>query len=106
MTQAERVDFSRKIRSKYQDVFKVNSGCNKFCIDPDNFSDEVNVKGRLHLPSSIEFFREIGASKFVLNILKEGHHPKLKEPVPDFEFRNNASYFKHQDFAESQEFDS
>ena len=24
----------------------------------------------------------------------------MKEPVPDFDFRNNASFFKHQDFAE------
>ena len=83
-------------------MFEVQSTCNNFSVDLDSFSDEIEVAGRLHLPESIKFFESIGASKFIINVLKKGHHPKLKSPVPDYEFKNNASYFKHRDFADDQ----
>ena len=40
------------------------------------------------MPQSIEFFRTIGASKFILDTLTYGHHPKLTGPVPDYEIEN------------------
>ena len=90
------------VKNKFIDILKVNRGCDRFPVDTDNFDDEVNVKGRLHLPASIQFFKEIGASEFILDILEKGHHPKLKEAVPDFDFKNNSSFFKHQKFAEDE----
>ena len=80
----------------------MSGDCDKFPVDIDSYDDTVNVVGRLNLPSSISFFEEIGASDFVLKIMKEGHFPKLKEAVPDFEFRNNASFFKNTEFAENE----
>ena len=99
VTQKERHDQGVNVRRKFDDIFKVKTNCDRFSVNLENFDDSVNVKGRLHLPSSIEFFEEIGASEFILKILKEGHHPKLKGPVPDFDLRNNASFFKHEEFA-------
>ena len=100
VTLAERRTFQNDVRQKFTDIFEVGARCSKFAVDLDQYDDSVNVLGRLQLPSSLSFFEEIGASDFVIKSLREGHYPKLKEPVPDFEYRNNASFFKHKDFAE------
>ena len=102
VTLREREEQRSSIKTKYKEVFEVNANCERFAADIDNYSDEINVKGRLHMPSSIEFYKEIGASSFVLNMLKEGHHPRLREPVPNYELKNNASYFSNQIFAEEE----
>ena len=97
-----RQSFNNDVKCKYTDIFKVSANCDKFTANLDLYDDTVNVKGRLHLPSSIAFFEEIGASDFILKTLKEGHFPKLKETVPDFEFKNNAGFYKNQEFAEKE----
>ena len=102
MTAVERAEFAGKVRIKHSEVFEVKSNCNDFPVDVESYNDETNVKGRLHLPDSIRFYQSIGASKFIIDILKKGHHPKLKAPVPDYDLKNNASYFKHQEFAEKE----
>ena len=102
VTISERRTFQNDVRRKFADIFEVGTHCDKFKVDLDRYDDSVNVRGRLQLPSSIAFFEEIGASDFVIKSLKEGHFPKLKESVPNFEFKNNASFFKHKDFAEQE----
>ena len=67
----KRRNFQSEIKSKFSDVFEVSADCGKFPADLDLYDDTVNVVGRLKLPSSISFFEEIGASDFVLNIMKE-----------------------------------
>ena len=52
-----------------------------------------------HKKSSIKFFQEIGASDYILNILRRGHYPKLISKVPLIECKNNGSFYKHHDFA-------
>ena len=102
VTLTERKDSSADVKNKFSDIFSVNNDCDRFPVDLDNFRDDVNVKGRLQRPSSIKFFESIGASDYVLKVLKEGHYPKLNGPVPDYHFRNNASYFKHKEFADKE----
>ena len=86
-------------KSKFADIQKVYSGCENFPVDLSNYDDSINVKGRLNLPKSIQFFQSIGASDFVLNTLKNGHHPTLTGPVPQYEIPNHGSCTKHLDFA-------
>ena len=102
VTQCERNEKISEVQSKFKDVFSVNTNCEDFLVNLNEYSDEVNVKGRLHTPDAIKFFEHIGASEFVLKALREGHHPRLKKPFPDFEFKNNASFCKHQEFAEQE----
>ena len=84
---------------KFDDIYKVNKSCDNFHVDPSQFDETVNVKGRLNHPDSIRFFREIGASQFILDTLKNGHHPTLIGPVPAYEIENHGSFRKHIDFA-------
>ena len=50
------------IRSKFGDIFTVSEGCEEISHGVlDSFSDNVSAAGRLSLPSSIAFFRSIGA---------------------------------------------
>ena len=91
------------VKEKFRDVFNVSTSCDRVSRDVlDQFSDDVSVAGRLSHASSIEFFEKIGASNFLLNILKKGHHPQLSSEVPEMEKRNNGSFFKHHDFAVSE----
>ena len=88
------------VKEKFRDVFNVSNVCNRISRGIlDQFSDDVSVAGRLSHKSSIEFFEKIGASSFLLNILKRGHHPQLSSEVPKMEKRNNGSFYKHHDFA-------
>ena len=91
VSQIRRDEKAEEVKTKFHDVFAVNTDCERFFANLDEYSDEVNVKGRLHTDAK-KFFEHIGASNFVLNTLKNGHHPRLKKPVPDFEFKNNASF--------------
>ena len=91
------------VKEKFKDVFDVSKNCNLVDRETlDNFSDEVSVAGRLSRRSSIEFFRSIGASEYLIGILERGHHPKLISEVPVIERKNNGSFFKHHDFAISE----
>ena len=99
VTMAERADQMVETTSKFDDVYKVYHNCDKFPADVENFDDSLNVKGRLHRPESIQFFREIGASEFILNTLQNGHHPTLIGPVPTYEIENHGSFRKHIEFA-------
>ena len=92
-------------KDKFADIQKVFYGCDNFPVDIDAFTDTINVKGRLHLPESIEFFSKIGASNFVLETLRHGHHPKLLNEIPDYEINNHGSFFKHEDFARKEVLD-
>ena len=73
-------------------IHKVYQDCDSIAVDVESFDDTINVKGRLHLPESIAFFEKIGASNFILDTLKHGHHPKLSGPVPDYEINNHGSF--------------
>ena len=89
-----------EIKTKFGDIFSVRNQCEE--VDHkilEQFSDSVSVAGRLSSPSSIEFFRHLGASEFILTILSRGHHPELNAPVPRIEKPNNASFRKHRSFA-------
>ena len=102
ITLQERNDQIAETKEKFSDVFQVAENCDNFPVDLDSFDDTINVKGRLHLPESVEFFRSIGASKFILDTLTDGHHPKLSGPVPDYEIDNHGSFYKHEDFASNE----
>ena len=95
----ERISQMTETFSKFDDVYKVYDNCDSFPVDLSNFDDSINVKGRLHRPESIQFFRKIGASKFILDTLKNGHHPTLTGPIPPYEIENHGSFRKHVDFA-------
>ena len=99
VTLQQRADIMAETKAKFSDVFKVHPVFESMYADIESFDDTVNVKGRLNLPESIEFFEKIGASELVLNTLKNGHFPKLKCPVPDYEIENHGSFRKHYDFA-------
>ena len=88
------------VKEKFSDVFNVSKSCD--LVDRrtlDQFSDDISVAGRLSQKSSIDFFEKIGASNFLLNILKKGHYPQLASEVPEMERKNNGSFYKHHDFA-------
>ena len=86
-------------KDKFSDIQEVYVNCDEFPVNLASFSDTINVKGRLHLPESIQFFEKIGANNFVLETLRKGHHPKLSGPVPDYEINNHGSFRKHEEFA-------
>ena len=99
VTLQERKDAMNQTKDKFSDIMEVYDSCDEFPVDLESFSDTINVRGRLHLPESIKFFEKIGASKFVLDTLRHGYHPKLSESVPDYDIKNHGSFRKHQDFA-------
>ena len=88
--------------SKFEDVYKVYNSCDKFTVDLSKFDDSTNVKGRLHLPESIAFFKEIGASPFIIETLEHGHHPTLTGPISAYEIENYGSFRKLIDFATNE----
>ena len=61
------------------------------------------MPGSIHSDSAQKFYSEIGASERALSILRDGLKlPFIDEEVPEFWFRNNASFFQHFDFAEKK----
>ena len=61
-------------------------------------TDDFSVAGRLSEPKYVKFFESLGASKYVLNTLQNGHKPHLISEVPDFERDNNKSFGQYIDF--------
>ena len=86
------------------DILQVNntSDCESIGVDITNYTDDVNVKGYLCRPSSVKFFKTIGANDYIIRTLADGHHSTFSEQPPPFEWRNNLSYYEHEDFALTQ----
>ena len=89
------------VQSKFFDILQVNASanCDSIEVDLDSYSDDINVNASLSSPSSVEFFRRIGASDFILDTLINGHKSTLSEIVHPYERRNNKSFFEHEEFA-------
>jgi len=100
----ERRRKSDLVKNKFADIFHVTDSpdCESIDVDISNYTDDVNVAGSLNKPSSVQFFKTIGASDYIINTLTNGHHSTFSEPPPPFERRNNHSYHEHKDFAVSQ----
>ena len=97
---AQRSGRKDDVRSKFDDVFQVCDDCSKFGdFDIENVSNDFSVAGRLNRPESVEFFRHIGASSYVIDSLTHGHKPFLSSEVPIYDRGNNKSFLEHQDFA-------
>ena len=101
------IDRSQKaiaIRDKFSDVLDVSSfsNCGSFNTDYSDYSDDINVAGSLSLPSCVKFFKDIGASEFIVNTLAHGHKSVFHEHVPPYERKNNRSYYEHEEFAIGQ----
>ena len=61
------------------------------------------MPGQIHSESAQKFYREIGASERALSILRDGLKlPFIDEDIPDFWFKNNASFFQHFEFAKNK----
>ena len=88
------------VRRRFEDVFQVGTiDCN---IREEVVLAEVkerNVAGRLSLPRSVAFFRKVGAPDFIIKTLEEGHFPQFRSAVPPLYRKNNASFFKHREWA-------
>ena len=87
------------IRSKFEDIISVSSNCESIKTEFSDYTDEIDVAGSLCTESSVEFFKSLGASDYILNSLKNGHHSKLTCEVPQYERNNNKSFFEHESFA-------
>ena len=93
VSERARSEYKSRVRNKFSDVFEVSDRCHDFgYYDIENAKDDFSVAGRLSRPEFIEFFKEIGASDFILNTLRVGHYPSLIAEVPDFERDNNHSF--------------
>ena len=73
--------------------------CGEIISDFSSYSDELDAAGSLCRPSSVEFFKQLGAPAYIIKTLSKGHYPELREKVPEYERRNNNSYFEHKEFA-------
>ena len=100
----ERRQKADSIKRKFDDIFQVNnaSDCESINVDISDYSDDVNVAGSLSKPSSVKFFKSIGASEFIIRTLSDGHHSTFTEQPPQYERRNNLSYTEHEEFAVSE----
>ena len=60
--------------------------------------------GTLHTPEVIEEFKKVGASEEVIKVLEQGlYMPYDENLIPKNKFfKNNGSFFEHQDFAIAQ----
>ena len=95
----ERNKSKSAIRTKFEDIVTVRKNCESITTDFSSYTDEIDVAGSLCTESSVKFFESIGASEYVLNSLRNGHHSKLTGKVPRYERDNNRSFFEHEDFA-------
>ena len=60
---------------------------------------DINVKGQLK--KSVEFWEQIGTSKFILEVIKEGYKiPLLHKHVKTF-LKNNKSSVEHKYFVDT-----
>ena len=75
---AQRSGRKDEVRKKFDDVFQVCDDCSRFGdFDIENVSNDFSVAGRMNRPETVEFFRHIGASKYVIDSLTHGHKPFL-----------------------------
>ena len=95
----EREENKIRIRAKNEDIFQVKHDCGETLTDFTSYTDEIDVAGSLCRPSSVAFFKKLGASDYIIKSLTSGHYPELRENVPQYEKRNNQSFFEHEDFA-------
>ena len=54
----------------------------------------VNVKGNLR--RKLDFWKRIGTSKFILNVLERGYMLPFRSPSEPAAFRNNISSLAHE----------
>ena len=99
----EREEKRLSVRQKNDDIFKVIINCGEIVTDYGDYSDDFDVAGSLCRPTSVEFFKQLGASDYILKSLSEGHHSKFKSEVPRYEKRNNNSFYEHKQFAQKGE---
>ena len=100
VTEVERKSVAEEVRQKFDDVFKVSES--ECIVLEESFLSQVkecNVAARLSSPSAIAFFEKVGAPEFILKVLREGHFPKFKSFVPPLYRKNNASFFRHNEWA-------
>ena len=91
-----RDDSKSAVRTKFDDIVTVRKNCENIDSDFSSYTDEIDVAGSLCTESSVKFFESIGASDYILNSLKNGHHSKLTGEVPRYERDNNKSFFEHE----------
>jgi hypothetical protein len=72
--------------------------------DLESFSDKIDTVGCLCTEKAVQFFQALGATDYVLGILRDSHHAILTGPVSYYDFRNNGYFYKHIDFAKSELF--
>ena len=80
---------------KFTDVLQV---LNRFEIDED-LGRNNNVKG--NLKKNLEFWVFLGASSFILNVIKFGYRLPFWDVLPAYYSKNNASALKNIDFVEN-----
>ena len=80
---------------KFTDVLQV---LNRFEIDED-LGRNYNVKG--NLKKNLEFWVFLGASSFILNVIKFGYRLPFWDVPPAYYSKNNASALKNIDFVEN-----
>ena len=103
---ASRDTFKKEIREKFQDVFSVDTN-KKICeafehSNIEGFCDQIPTVGAMCSGKAETFFEALGASDYVLNIIRKGHYPCLEGEVPSYEVPNNASYYRYQSFADEE----
>ena len=101
-----RENFKKEIREKFQDVFSVHknrSVCEGFeHSNLGEYCDQIPTVGAMCSKKTEKFYEALGASEYVLNVIRKGHHPCLEGEIPSFKVRNNASYFRYQEFADAE----
>ena len=60
---------------------------------------DINVKGRLK--KSVEFWKQIGTSKFILDVIKEGYKIVLLHKPEKTFLKNNKSCIEHKHFVDT-----
>ena len=80
------------------DIAQVHCESDLFQFELTDHPPFVNVKGNLR--RKLEFWKRIGTSKFIINVIERGYMlPFLSLPVPAV-FRNNRSSLAHEKFVE------
>ena len=97
----ERAEKSGATKAKFEDILNVSNvtDCQNISIDLDSFSDDINVNGSLCKPESVQFFKKLGASDYIIKTLTDGHYSTFTNDVPSYERRNNKSFYEHEEFA-------
>ena len=81
-----------------EDIAQVHCENESFEFELTDHTPPVNVKGNLR--RKLEFWKRIGTSKFILNVIERGYMlPFLSLPEPAV-FKNNRSSLAHAEFVE------